>query len=148
METTFNLKIYSWFFRLDAYHPNGCPTRNLTFEVFLQFIADFPQSNSHYRPITKACSPCIWNYKAIIKLEDYPQALTWILNQPNFAHFSPSNSLPHLNQAEGQSRSAAYLFSTVSCKTVNRILETYVADYFFFEYKIPSYVKRCYSWCL
>ncbi|TRY75210.1 hypothetical protein TCAL_13803, partial [Tigriopus californicus] len=84
--------------KLDGYQPNGCPSRNLTFTDFLQFVADYPLSGIQYRPMTKTCSPCIWNFNAIIKIEDYPEELSWILTQTNFAQLSSANSLPHLNQ--------------------------------------------------
>ena len=90
----------------------NCYKDDVSFEMFLRYVADTKQMDPHFTPVTMLCDPCKHNYTAIIKQENMKEETMYMLERFGVEHEVQSDIEPLLEE-ELVERSVQNLLDTV-----------------------------------
>ena len=111
-----------------------------TFEDFINFILHSNQGNSqdvHWMQYWTACSPCIYDYDAIVKLESLDSDMRYlreVLNVP------PVYNDIFLMPKKNNTYDSSDFFKSIDECLVLQLYERYRKDFEIFGYAKPDYV--------
>lgn len=119
--------------------------REPTFQEFVDYLidTDVQDYDKHWRPISVICHVCDYDFKYIIKYENFKEEVDYLIYMLQQRGMLPSNFQLHWENRENTNAevTAKYL-SLVSDHKLWQLYDKYRLDFIYFGYTMEGYINK------